>query len=210
LRKLVAIIALFTLFALAGIWFLTRDPGDASPGAPAAQAPPGPDVPAPAPVTSLRLPVGTAAAPPTSPTPPRSIVYGPPAIEPPKGSWEAVDVAARASALGPAGGPIGRGLNELQPRVAACFDEVTEARYGATARSPASRGEALDPQAAPVLLLNIEISGGQASIVDAPVETQGNASDGLVACAQQVLRGQRFPTPQAKAGRYRLLHPISR
>jgi hypothetical protein len=46
-------------------------------------------------------------------------------------------------------------------------------------------------------------------IVDAPVETRGNASDGLIACAQQVLRGAVVDAPTAKSGeRYRVRYPL--
>lgn len=207
MRKLIVAIVLFSGAAIGGVWFLTRDgegpaPRDAAPAAePIAPAPPPLVLPPP---PDPARPFARADAPETV------TVVGAAPVEAPRGTWEAVSIIARASALGPAAGPVGRGLNELQPRVAACFDEVTEARFGTTSHTSVRDTDTLDAQGAAVLLLQIEIVGGQASIVDAPVETQGAASDGLVACAQQVLRGQRFSAPQASDGRYRLLYPLSR
>lgn len=205
MRKLVAGIAAFTCAAVAGVWFLTRD--GAAPGPAGSPAEPAPTA-APQPLPTLPPPD------PARPfakaeTPPTLTVVGPSPVEPPRDSWEAVPIVARASALGPAGGPVGRGLNELQPRVAACFDEDTQARYGTASRTAVKDAETLDAQGASVLLLQIQIAGGQATIEDAPLETQGAGSDGLVACAQRVLRGQRFSVPEGKPGRYRLLFPLS-
>jgi hypothetical protein len=61
-----------------------------------------------------------------------------------------------------------------------------------------------------ILVLQIETLDDEARIVDAPVETMGGASDGLVACAQQVLRGHTVQVAGVKAGkRYRVPHILS-
>ncbi len=145
------------------------------------------------------------------PPPPEKFIveYGPPRVEPPKGSWEAVAVAARPSALGPLGGVIARGLNDLDVQLAACFDEDTAARFGAQPHTVSTEAS-LPDTGTPVLMLHIETGSGRARIVDAPVETRGGASDGVIACAQSVFRGRSFPFPDAPAGgKYRLLHALT-
>ena len=53
-------------------------------------------------------------------------------------------------------------------------------------------------------------SRGQVRIVDAPVEMRGTASDGLIACVQQVLRGHVIPAAAARPGtRYRIPVPAA-
>jgi hypothetical protein len=153
--------------------------------------------------TATGLPVlptgGPSAAPPSDPLPP----------QPPKGSWEAVPPAARASTLGPLGAAVGRELLDLQPRLSACFDEVSQARHGQQAVAETQDGT-LGEGGATVLMLEIEASSDEVLIVDAPVESRGGAGDGLIACAQQVLRGQRIAAPGAKPGqRFRLMHSLT-
>ncbi len=205
MRKLaigVAAIAAFTAVALLGIWFVTRS-GPAAPSTGNASAP-APEVAVPPPAPSPALPVTLA---PQVPGPPP--VMGPPPAEAPKGSWEAVPVVARASALGPLAGPVGRGLLELQPQLAACFDEDTAARFGTQPRTIAKDASNSD-RGTPALVLQIETAGGEARIVDAPLDTQGGASDGVIACAQTVLRGRRFPAPGAPPGaKYRVMQPLT-
>jgi predicted transcriptional regulator len=100
-------------------------------------------------------------------------------------------------------------LSELQPRLAACFDEVAQSRHGATAFSRTTDYTGQETGGTPVLVLEIETGPGRVRIVDAPVETQGGASDGLVACAQQVLRGRVVAAPGVEAGqRARLTYPL--
>ncbi len=204
MRKLVigvAAIAAFTAAALVAIWLATRSgpaaPGASAPVAPRAEIAAAPPAPPPA--------LGTPLAPQTPGPPP---VMGPPPPEPPKGSWEAIPVVARPSALGPLAGAIGRGLIELQPQLAACFDEDTAARYGTRPVSVA-KDASTGSRSTPVLILQIETGGDEARIVDAPVDSAGSASDGVIACAQSVLRGRRFPAPGAPAGaRYRMTQPL--
>lgn len=200
-------VALFAAAAFAGVWLLTRDEGDSGPApagpreAPESVAPAAPAPAAPSPLTLFAPP---------PPIPQVPVVMGPPPPEPPRGSWEAVPLTARAHALGPLGGAVGRGLIELQPRLSACFDEDTQARHAREAYSVVRDAAPSNDAGSTVLVLQIETGAGEARIVDAPLESRGGASDGLVACAQRALRGQRFAVPQAKAGqRFRLLHPLT-
>jgi hypothetical protein len=202
-------IVLFAAAAVGGIWLLTAQDSQR----PVAVAPPEPagapvaDAPPPPPPPPVPAPLAGYATPQAAPAP--AVVYGPAPAEPPKGSWEAVALVARASQLGPLGGAVGRGLIELQPKLAACFDEDTAARFGTQPHSVAKDAVASD-RTTPVLVLEIETGPGEARIVDAPVETQGTASDGAIACAQSVLRGRRFAYPQGQpGGKYRMLHPLT-
>ncbi len=198
----VIVIVLLTVAAIAAIWALTRDAG---PG-PSAGLADGPSAPA---STYAPPPLPTLPPAPAGPAPEPVVVYGPPKVEPPSGSWEAVAVAARPAALGPLGGAIGRGLNEIQSRLSACFDEDTAARFGSQPRSLSRDASLPEGSSTPVLVLQIETGSGDVRIVDAPVDAQGTASDGVIACAQSVLRGRRFAFPQAVPGqRYRLLYSL--
>jgi hypothetical protein len=127
----------------------------------------------------------------------------------PAGSWEAVRPVARAASLGRLGLPVQRGLQALQPRLSACFGEEAQARHGQTGYTAAKEEfGVLDETGQTVVMLQLEVADGKVRIVDAPLEARGGASDGLVACAQQVLRGQSFTAPGAAPGRHRLLFPL--
>ena len=145
-----------------------------------------------------------------TPKPPPPIeVMGPPRPVPPEGSWEAVPPVARPAALGKVGAALGRALLELKPRLDACFDEDTQARFGPRPHTVVKDYAPIESRST-ILMLQIEEAGGQARIVDAPVESQGLASDGLIACAQQVLRGRTVDVPEARAGvRHRLLYALT-
>ncbi len=146
---------------------------------------------------------------PENPPPPLIVTPAPP--PPAAGTWEAVPQVARAAEAGPVGAAVGRELNELQPRLAACFDEDRQARHGRDVVSRSGDALPMEDSGTTILVLQVEAGGGRARIVDAPVETQGGASDGLVACAQQVLRGHVVQTPAAKApARYRILFTLLR
>jgi hypothetical protein len=167
-----------------------------------------PDV-APAPPPVLPPPGALAPSGPPPPVPQGTVELGPPRVEPPPDSWEAVPPAARAAAMGDVGPALGRALNELQPRLSACFDEDTQARHGTTPITATQDQATLEDHGSTVLMLEVETQPGSASIVDAPVETRGRASDGLIACAQRVLRGQQVVAPGVEGGRrYRLLHTL--
>jgi hypothetical protein len=133
----------------------------------------------------------------------------PPRPTPPEGSWEAVAPVARPAAAGPVGAAIGRELNELHDRLSTCFDEDVQARHGRSGVTSVRDYAPLEDQETTILMLQIETGYGEARIVDAPVETRGRASDGLIACAQRILRGYVIRTGEAKGqSRYRILYSL--
>jgi hypothetical protein len=195
-------IALLGAVALAAIWMA---PGDRSPSREAGA--PDSGVPAPSPV--LPAPALPGPSGPAQPVPQGTVILGAPPDVPPPGSWEAVPPAARVAAMGEVGPYLGRELNELQPRLSACFDEDSQARHGTTPITATQDQAPMDDHGTTVLMLEVETQAGRARIVDAPVETLGRASDGLVACAQRILRGHTFPVPGVTPGkRYRGLHTL--
>jgi hypothetical protein len=175
------------------------------PAAPPPVVPAGPAGPVPSPtldVEAIRRELK-----PAVPGPP--VVYGPGPPKPPEGSWEAVPLAARPAAAGPQGAALGRELNELQPRLSACFDEDAQARHGQEKFTTVRDAAPMEDNGATILVLEVEELSGQLRIVDAPVETRGAASDGLIACAQRVLRGHTVAAPGSAAGkRHRALFPL--
>lgn len=197
LQRLLLVAAAIVLFAggaLFAIIALTREPRRAASVPETIQAPPPPEGP--------REP------------PPPEVQYDAPPEPPPPGSWESIAPVARAGSLGAVGTAVGRGLNALQPALADCWSEAA-ARGGQVAQED-NLTEARD-EAPPadgtttVLVLQVETLADQVRIVEAPLESQGSASDGLVACAQRVLRGQTFDAPGAQPGqRYRILHGLTR
>lgn len=215
LQRLLLVAAAIVLFAggaLFAIIALTREPRRAASVPETIQAPPppeGPREPPPAPSTPAE-----ALAPRPPPEPPPQVQYDAPPEPPPPGSWESIAPVARAGSLGAVGTAVGRGLNALQPALADCWNEAA-ARGGQVAQED-NLTEARD-EAPPadgtttVLVLQVETLADQVRIVEAPLESQGSASDGLVACAQRVLRGQTFDAPGAQPGqRYRILHGLTR
>lgn len=143
--------------------------------------------------------------------PPKPMVYAPLPPPPPKGSWEAVKPVARVTGLGPAGISLRQGLDSLQGELAACFDEVAQSRHGQAGYTAAQEDTgAVDQAGSAVLMLQVESLEGKLRIVDAPVESRGDASDGLLSCAQSVLRGRTFPAPRARPGeRHRVTFVLS-
>jgi hypothetical protein len=91
--------------------------------------------------------------------------------------------------------PIAPLVRALASPVAPCFDEETKARFGPRPHSSLSDATGADPGTA-TLMLQMEAVEGGLRIIDAPVASLGASSDGLVACAQQVLRGRTVPLPQ--------------
>ncbi len=143
------------------------------------------------------------------PPPPPPTIPAVPRPEPPAGSWEAVEPRARASDLGALGPAIGRELNELHDKVGVCFDEDVQARHGGRPPTEVQGFNSLEESGVPVLMLQLETGHDQVRIVDAPVETRGHAGDGLLSCAQHVLRGKSLAVPGASAGtRLRLMYPL--
>jgi len=132
---------------------------------------------------------------------------GPP--PPAQGTWEAVRIAPRAAALGKVGVALGQDLNELHPALSACAEEDAQSRHGTSAISAVQDSQPADDAGVPVLVLQLETMNGAIRIVDAPVETRGGASDGLLACAQSKLRGRVVEAPGTVGGqRYRLLYTL--
>lgn len=200
-----AALVVFVAIAFAGIWAFTRSPGGAPGPAqqPAAAAAPEPPPPAPAPAPVVVLP-------PVRPEiPPPPLIADPPPPPPPPGSWEAVAPVPRLAAMGPLGGAIRGALNDVEPRISACFDEESQARHGST--MPTQAGDASGAEGlTPVLMLEVETGAGSARIVDAPVDARGGASDGLLSCVQRVLRGVSVTFPAAQGGkRYRVPYAVT-
>jgi hypothetical protein len=209
-KPVIAAVAIVAALALAVVVIAIATSGPSSaPGATAISPVPGPEggaLSGTAPGSLGPTGPGWTAAP--KPPPPIEVL-GPPRPVPPEGSWEAVPPVARPAALGKVGAAVGRALLELKPRLDACFDEDTQARFGPRPHTVVKDYAPIESRTT-ILMLQIEETGGQARIVDAPVESQGRASDGLIACAQQVLRGRTVDVPEARAGvRHRLLYALT-
>ncbi len=196
-------IAVLAIAGVAFVAFMTTEGArrDARPVPQAAAPEPAPLVPPPAtppPATGVS-PVSLAPAP--IPTLPASEA-------PPPESWEAVPPAAVPASLGPVGGAVARGIADVRERLATCWDEYEAARHGTerfTVTRDGGRGGAGGAGGQAVLMLQLETADGSVRIVDAPVDVRGGASDGVLACAQRVLRGRSLPAPGVRAGeRYRL------
>lgn len=141
----------------------------------------------------------------TPPAAPQQATLPPPE----KGSWDAVPIAPRATSMGEVGAGVSRELAGLQPSISACFDEDAQARHGAQAVSAVGYGAAEDSGSLTLLLL-LETAVNGVRVADAPVETRGGASDGLIACAQAALRGRTLAALGARPGqRYRLRFPVN-
>ena len=174
--------------------------------APVVAVPSGP-VPIPVPIGPLPGLEGDRPAGGPTATPP--VEYEPAPPPPPEDSWEAIPLATRPAKLGRIGPALANELNELQPRLALCFDEETQARHGQFPVSRALDGTTRGEGPTAVLHLNLEVQPGEIRIVDAPVGSQGQVSDGLVACAQRILRGHVLRTPVAREpAHFRLIFPL--
>jgi hypothetical protein len=98
-------------------------------------------------------------------------------------------------------------LEEARPRLAPCFDEETQARYGG--RPYSTVGSTPPGTGSTVLVIQLEsISAGRVRVVDAPVESRGASEDGLLACVQEALRGLELRGPAALRARYRVRYPL--
>jgi len=128
---------------------------------------------------------------------------------PPQDSWDAAPLILRARTFGRLGMSLDDAVGGLRPAVDACLDEDTQARFGTTGFTTYEGQPAADAPQVATLMLEIETMAGLARIVDAPVEVRGNASDGLISCAQNALRGRTLQVPEATPGaRYRIRLPI--
>ncbi len=207
-------IALLGVAAFAAIALMTGRPAPSagSSGSPAVESRDAPAPPPAAPATPAFANENTLGRPPAVPmAPPRLPPVAPPPPAP--GSWEAVDPVGRPADLGPIGHSVLAGLRDASDKLAACFDSATEAQYASTGARPVSM---IDTTAGaiggpPVLMLELEMQPGSVYVVDAPVEWQGTAGDGVILCAQHVLRGMRMAAPGATAGgRHRMRYALMR
>ena len=165
----------------------TRPPDD-----PAANSPPLPRPAPPADVRASRAALAQLATPESGPTQP---VEPPPPLPPapPPASWASVEIANPhgAGSLGPA---INAALGKLKPQLAECFSRPGQARYAqlGSAASKLPGGNAPRHVGPAIVLLSLEGDGHQLTVVDAPVESRGAASDGTLNCAQAKLRGAKL------------------
>jgi hypothetical protein len=136
---------------------------------------------------------------------------GPPPLPPELDRWEAVPVATRTDRMGLIGPILASELSVLQPRLAACLDDDREVRPAQAPPPQAPEPGSPDENPPTILVLNLELEAGRIRIEDAPVEAQGRASEGAIACAQQVLRGHVIPAPVVTGpGRARMALPLAR
>jgi hypothetical protein len=113
--------------------------------------------------------------------------------------------------MGPIGPLVASELRELKPRLAECFDQEPQGGAGQEAASRPPGLEPPDERSPPLLVLHLELVPGQIRFVDAPLENQGAASDAVIACAQEVLRGRVIPAPMVwRPGRARVILPLVR
>lgn len=125
-----------------------------------------------------------------------AIVKDEPAPPPPAGSWEAVAI------LAPRRGAINLDLEDVQARLSDCFSPAVAGRGGNVLE--VKDAAPLKDDTATTLLLELEVAGDQVRIVDAPVESRGQASNGTLSCAQGLLRGKTVPSPGLTPGKHRL------
>lgn len=184
------LVAFVTIIGL--IWYATRD------GTPPVQYQPPPVVTLDAaPLVSVatvdlaRAPLGGV------PVPEYVIVKDQPAPPPAPGSWEAVPILAARR------GPIPLDLEEVQANLSECFSPSVSSRDGASVLETKDAAPLRDPMTT-TLLLELEVRGDRVLIVDAPVESRGQASSGTIACAQAILRGKTAPSPGLAPGKHRL------
>jgi hypothetical protein len=174
------------------------DPGPAEGPGPAREAP-GPSVQPPgSPATALPSPDGTGAGirAPSLPGRPARLV-------PQAGAWDSIPPTSLHSWP-----RLSSYLESARPRVAPCFNELTQARYG---RRPFTTvGSPKPGTGSSVVVLQLEAdSTGRLKVVDAPVEVRGSEQDGLFACVQEALRGLDLAGQEAPGARYRIRYPLT-
>lgn len=189
-RLLKVLAALFVVFlgVLVAIWRATSDgpapaPQPRSPDAATAAT-------APSSVDLARVPLGGL------PGQEYVVVKDDPAAPPAPGSWEAVPIVASRRR------PISLDLEDVQPRLGECFSPSVASRGGPVVET--KDAAPLRDEAATTLLLELQVTGDRALIVEAPVESRGLATNGTLACAQAALRGRTVPSPGLPEGKHRL------
>jgi hypothetical protein len=145
--------------------------------------PPPPTIPSPLPAPEVRP---APPAPPPAPARPPPTPQARPAPQAPV-PWDQVRTLPRPLP------PVFR--QAVRSAIAHCFDEDTQARFGPQAHT-SMPGATLSTTPEPgALFLEIEVVAGGMLVADAPMATHGKASDGLIACAQQSLRGRTLTLP---------------
>jgi hypothetical protein len=126
---------------------------------------------------------------------------GPPGTGP--DPWESVPPLPRAW---PA---LTYAIAQAQPRLRACFDRGSQQRFARQGYT-STRRQQVDDHGTAVLMLQLDaLPGGQLRIEDAPVDKRGNASEALLACAQDALRGVTLAIPAPSSGtRLRARYPL--
>jgi hypothetical protein len=125
---------------------------------------------------------------PLAPLVPLPAVTPSPFATPEQQAWEQVRPLTKPSA------PL---VRAVAPLLARCFDEDVQVRHGLEPHSSIADARGTGPGSA-ILMLQMEAADGGLRVVDAPVAKLGNAGDGLVACAQQSLRGRVLPLSQSQ------------
>ncbi len=89
-------------------------------------------------------------------------------------------------------------LAELKPRLAQCYGLDDEARSGA--RPLATPSDAANDQpGSPVFMVELNGSGEQYRVVNAPIESRGGRGDDVLSCMQSALLESTIPTPGIEA-----------
>jgi hypothetical protein len=109
------------------------------------------------------------------------------------GAWPQLTREQQAWAqVHPLEAPLAPVVTAIAQPLAPCFDEDVQVRFGPMPHTSLPDAGGPGPRPA-MLMLQMEAIDGALRVVDAPVAVLGNAGDGLVACAQQVLRGRAVP-----------------
>jgi hypothetical protein len=201
-------IAALTVGSIAALSILEGADAPARLKAPAGDAPAPPEPPplpvpqvSPSDFRSMRAAVNQRTAP-----PPAGPIAPPPPLPPapPPATWASVEVANPfgVGSLGPA---IMAELARLKPQLGECFSAEGQARYAqlGKASSKLAGGDVKRHLGPAIVLLSLEGDGHELTVVDAPVESRGAASDGTLNCAQAKLRGARLRVGTEGATRLR-------
>jgi hypothetical protein len=179
---------------------VTVAPAPAPPAEPAREPPPPPPAPQATAPTPAPIPTPPTTAPPEPEVPPaeEEVLRDQPAGAD-RRPWDEID-------------PLPRGwpalmarISRLQPKSSECAEQLSRARI----RRTSPRRPAPDDPAATVLMLQLETTNGEVHVLDAPIETRGGASDGVVQCLQATLKGAAIPLAGTRDGqRMKLRFPI--
>jgi hypothetical protein len=200
LRTALPIAALVLAGALVASRLLHDPPAPQVVPAPQEPQAPTPAVLPPAPLAAA--PPVDAAAPPPRPRPAGALLARPAPVVGVVGPWDSITPAPLRSWP-----TLASALEEARPRLAPCYDEETQARYGP--RPFSAIGAPRPGTGAAVLILELEASsGGRMRVVDAPVESRGAAEDGLLSCVQEALRGLELKGPEGPGARFRVRYPL--